>query len=61
LPRPSQARSMDDDQPLPPLPEDWEARDSLACFYEYVELCRQEQLAGKLDLPPLFRPHRPQE
>jgi hypothetical protein len=58
---PSQARSMDDDQPLPELPDDWEAQDSLGCFYEYIELCRQERLAGKRDLPPLFQPYRPQE
>ena len=58
---PSQARSMDDDQPLPELPDDWEAQDSLCCFYEYIELCRQERLAGKRDLPPLFQPYRPQE
>ena len=50
---------MDDDQPLPELPDDWEAQDSLGCFYEYIELCRQERLAGKRDLPPLFQPHRP--
>ena len=58
---PSQARSMDDDQPLPELPDDWEAQDLLGCFYEYIELCRQERLAGKRDLPPLFQPYRPQE
>jgi hypothetical protein len=54
-------RPMDDDQPLPELPDDWEAQDSLGCFYEYVELCRQERLAGKRDLPLLFQPLRPQE
>jgi len=39
------------------LPDDWETRDSHACFFEYVELVRQKWLAGELvELPPLFRP-----
>ena len=43
--------------PYPSCP----TQDSLGCFYEYIELCRQERLAGKRDLPPLFQPYRPQE
>ena len=38
------------------LPDDWETRDSHACFFEYVELVRRQWLAGELiELPPLFR------
>ena len=29
------------------LPDDWEARDSHACFFEYVELVRRQWLAGE--------------
>jgi hypothetical protein len=44
------------------LPDDWETRDSHDCFFEYVELVRQQWLAGDRDLPPLFRPtQRPAE
>lgn len=38
------------------LPNDWETRNSHACFFEYVELVRQQWLAGDRDLPPLFQP-----
>jgi hypothetical protein len=43
----------------PPLPDDWSLQDSIACFYEYVEMCRQHYLATG-ELFPMFRqPDKP--
>lgn len=39
----------------PPLPEDWEERDSHDIYFEYIALCREEQAAGKA-LAPMFVP-----
>ena len=43
---------MNDDNELP---DNWETLDSHNCFFEYVELVRQQWLVGDRDLPPLFR------
>jgi hypothetical protein len=47
---------------MPPsddLPPDWDARDAVASFYEYVALCRQAWLRGEPP-PPFFQaPRRP--
>ena len=37
------------------LPADWGLLDSHDTFYEYLALCRQQWLAGELDIPPMFR------
>lgn len=48
------------EQKQPPLPDDWEDRDSIASFFEYIALCREEQAAGK-PLAAMFKPREADE